>query len=209
MDDYPLGGYYGVLSTLYSGEKWPDLWQGLFELNENDDPSILVKSAEFQLLSGGPTAPRFFHHVNCLDNWSLHPELARSARLDDFGVFAAAIEKWLPLLALVGATNVANDELFSELCPFYDQFAPEPLEGPFDGGGVPILVVGNRSDPATPFSESEELATETLSNGYLVETDHFKHGVYPGNQCVVNHVHRALIDGVYPSARQVFCERED
>ena len=109
----------------------------------------------------------------------------------------------LPWWALVRSSSSPGP------CPFYDQFAPEPFAGPLDGSGVPILVVGNRSDPATPFSESVKFATKTVRNGYLVGADHFKHGVYPGNQCVNNHVHRALIDGVYPSARQVFCEREE
>ena len=73
---------------------------------------------------------------------------------------------------------------------------------------MPILVVGNRSDPFTPFSESEELVTETLSNGYLLETSHFSHVVYPENECVNDHVHKVLIDGVYPTERRLFCERE-
>ena len=68
MDNYPLAGYYGVLTALYSKESWPGLWQGLFELNENDDPTVLLKLAEVQLLGQDPTAPRFFHHVNCLDH---------------------------------------------------------------------------------------------------------------------------------------------
>ncbi len=74
---------------------------------------------------------------------------------------------------------------------------------------MPILVVGNHADPATPFGESEELATETLSNGYLVETSHASHVVYPNNACVNGHVHKALLDGVYPAERRVVCERED
>ena len=41
-----------------------------------------------------------------------------------------------------------------------------------------------------------------------METDHFKHVTYPGNECVNNHIHRALIDGVYPSERRVFCEED-
>ena len=93
-----------------------------------------------------------------------------------------------------------------EECPFYDQFAPDPFEGPFDGGGVPILVIGNPADPITSFGESEELAAEALSNGYLVEVSHAEHVVYPANQCVNEHVHRALIDSVYPSERRVICE---
>ena len=203
MDNYPPAGIFGVISTLYNEEKWPDLWQGLYELKENDDPSILRKSAEFQLLGADPTAARFPDHVNCLDHWSLHPDLDRATRLDDAARVDAAFAERLPLLA-----TVRSYSWLVEPCPFYDQFAPAPLEGPLDGGGVPILVIGNRSDPATPFSESEEFATETLSNGYLLETSHFKHIVYPGNQCVNDHVHRALIDGELPSARRVVCEED-
>ena len=74
---------------------------------------------------------------------------------------------------------------------------------------VPILVIGRRSDPVTPFDESEKFSTKTLNNGCLVETSHYKHGVYPQNRCVNNHVNRALIDGELPSERRVSCERED
>ena len=137
----------------------------------------------------------------------MYPELDRTAQLDDSIPIAATIEEMFPLLAAIGFPLVAaRGPSFLSPCPFYDQFAPEPLKGPLDGGGVPILVIGNHSDPVTPFSESEELVSETLSSGYLLETSHFKHTVYPENNCVNNHVHRALIDGVHPSERRLFCE---
>ena len=80
---------------------------------------------------------------------------------------------------------------------------------PLDGGGVPILVIGNNADPVTSIDESRKFAIDTLSNGYLVRTSHHKHVVYPENQCVNRHVHRALIEGVYPAAREISCARED
>ena len=147
----------------------------------------------------------FNDHVNCLDQWVMDPENDRAALLEKearaFANESKGNEKY-PLLWSIPAPTLP------EACTFYDQFAPEPLSGPFDGGGIPILVVGNHDDPRTPFRESEELATELLSNGYLVETSHFKHGVYPLNQCVNNHIHRALIDGELPSERRVFCEED-
>ena len=73
---------------------------------------------------------------------------------------------------------------------------------------MPILVVGNHDDAFTLFGESEALATQTLSNGYLLETSHYKHVVYPANQWVNNHVHRALIDGELPDERRVFHEED-
>ena len=205
-DDNPDAGLAGVISTLYSEEDWPGLWQGLFELNENDDPSILLDFARTNLPLE-PDAADLTGHINCLDRWVLYPELDRTIQLDDSIPIAATIEEMFPLLAAIGFPLVAaRGPSFLSPCPFYDQFAPEPLEGTLDGGGVPILVIGNHSDPVTPFSESEELVTETLSNGYLLETSHSKHIVYPENNCVNYHVHRALIDGVYPSERRLFCE---
>ena len=198
-DDNPRAGLYGVISALYSEEDWPQLRQGLFELNENDDPSILLEFAR-RNLPPEPAAASFTGHVNCLDDWVLRPELDRTTRLDDSKIIAPTLEEMFPLLAAMGLS-------FPSPCLFYDQFAPGPLEGPLDGGVVAILVIGNHSDSFTPFSQSEKLVTDTLSNGYLVETSHFKHIVYPDNNCVTDHVHRALIDGVYPSERRLFCEQ--
>ena len=197
----PYAAYLGVVSTLYDEGEWPLLWQGLHELQEDDDPTILLEFVMWQL-DDDPTATNFTAHVNCLDGFVLKPGLDRATRLDDSVVFEGISEEKLPL-------QEAADFDSASACPFYDQFAPEPLDVPLDGGGVPILVIGNRSDPATPFAESEEFVTEVLSNGYLLETSHARHVVYPDNECVNDHVHRVLIDGVYPDERRIFCERED
>ena len=199
--DHPDAAAYAVISPLYAEFLWPILWEALFRLNEHDDPSVLLRLAQLQWEAGGPRMARMPEHVGCLDDWALHPEQDRQNRLADGEVFQAASDLEFPLLALLGRP------LFS-VCPFYDQFAPPPLEGPLDGGGVPILVVGNHGDPFTPFIESEELITEQLTNGYLVETNHPTHIVYPNNSCVADHVHRALIAREYPSERRVVCERE-
>ena len=198
--EVPSAGFLAVLTTLYGEDVWPALWKGLHVLNENDDPAILLELAAFQL-GDDVTAPNFTAHVNCLDGLVLYPELDRATLSEDSEMIDDAIAEKLPLIGAIypSAPNV---------CLFYDQFAPEPLEGPLDGGGVPILVVGNHTDPATPFGESEELVTETLSNGYLLETAHTSHVVYPDNECVNDYVHRVLIDGEYPE-RRVSCERED
>ena len=197
---HPLAGLFGVISTLYSEETWPDLWRGLSELNETDDPSTLLDFANIQF-GPEPTAARITSHVNCLDGWVLYPELDRATRLDDSMVIDAVLDEKFPLLALI-------DPEFPSACPFYDQFAPDPLGEPLNGGGVPILVIGNHSDPFTPFSESEELVSDTLNNGYLLETSHSSHVVYPQNDCVNGHVHKVLFDGVYPTERRLFCEQQ-
>ena len=197
----PDAAFLGVITPLYNEEEWLWLWQGLHELQEDDDPTILLEFAMRQL-NEEPTAANFTSHVNCLDGFALEPELDRATRLDDSVVYDAIAAEKFPLIE-------AADSDFPSACLFYDQFAPEPLDVPLDGGGVPILVVGNHDDPATSFGESEELVTEVLSNGYLLETSHARHVVYPDNECVNDHVHRALIDLEFPDERRVFCERED
>ena len=198
--DLPYAGFLAMLTTLYGEETWPDLWRGLYELNENDDPKILLEFAVIRL-GDDLTAPNFTAHVDCLDGLVLYPERDRATRFEDLDLISDAIAERLPLLDAIYPSS-------SSPCPFYDQFAPEPLDGPLDGGGVPILVVGNHGDFTTPFAESEKLALETLSNGYLLETSHPSHIVYPDNSCVNEHVHNALIEAVYPD-KHVFCERED
>ncbi len=200
--NHPDAAAFAVISPLYAEFLWPVLWEALYRLNENDDPTVLLRFAQLQWEEGGPRVARMPEHVGCLDDWVLHPEQDRATRLADGEAFDAALDEQLPLLALLGRP-------LASACPFYDQFAPDPLEGPLDGGGVPILVIGNQGDPFTPFIESEELTTEQLTNGYLVEVYHATHGVYPSNSCVNEHVHRALIDGEYPGERQVACEREE
>ena len=202
----PTIGYWGIISALYNEQDWPKLWQGLFELQENDDPAIILDLAQFQVsvqLGGDPTVASFTEHVNCLDELVLNPEYDRATQLEDEALLNAAFtaERFPLLKAAVTPAHSA--------CIFYDQFAPDPFTNPLNGGGAAILVIGNREDPATPFTESEELVIETLNNGYLLETAHFKHIVYPHNNCVNEYVHRALIDGAYPGERRVVCERED
>ena len=193
----PLSGALGVITTLYAEETWPLLWQGLADLVERDDPTILAEFAMVQLgdSTGGTT---FTEHINCLDSWVLYPQLDRQTRLGDEAAEIAAIEEHLPLLSLVGVNAPST-------CAFYDTFAPPAFEGPLDGAGVPILVIGNPSDPATPFSESLELVQETLSNGHLLEADHPAHVAYPANACALEAVHAVLIDLISPSDRAGVC----
>ena len=193
----PLSGIFAVVSTLYTEQTWPDLWEGFGALVERDDPTILADYARFQLgeSSGGTT---FTEHVNCLDSWVLYPHLDRETRFSDETAATEAYAEHLPLLYLI-------DPGAPQTCFFYDIFEPTALEGPLDGGDVPILVIGNRWDPATPFSESQELVQETLSNGHLLTVDHSAHVAYPDNDCAVAAVHAVLIAGDPPSSQAGDC----
>lgn len=190
---------FGVVSTLYSESTWPDLYDGLLELNENDDATIFSTYARIQVPEGGLNGTEY---INCLDSYSLFPQIDREVRLSDSAAAEEIAADLFPLLDAASGDSVG-------LCPFMDSLAPPPFEGNLDGGDVPILVVGNPSDPATPYSESVEVATETMSNAYLIEADHPSHVVYPANNCVNDLVHAVLIDLSFPSERKTVCERQE
>jgi len=200
LDDNPLAGPLGLITTLYSEDTWSLLYAGIAGLAIDDDPSVFASSAQFQIPNPGQVS--ITGHINCLDDWVVESHVDRADRINDSEVMFDEIEDQLPLLAAL------NFDTF-DACPYYDQFAPEPLSIALDGANVPILVIGNPNDPATPFVESVGLATETLSNGYLIEVEHLQHTVYPDNACVVRLVHEVLLETTYPTDRRTTCLRED
>lgn len=193
MANNPDAGFLGLITPLYSESTWPDLWEALADLEERDDPTRFVDLAEFQL-GDDAGAANFTAHVNCLDSWSLQPSIDREVRQQsdaEFFELEDQLNDEYPLFAAV------EDE-GTPTCAFYDLITPEPLGVPFDGGGVPIVVIGNTSDPVTSFGESQELADEILANGTLVEVDHPDHTVYPNNECVNAVIHDLLLDLQFP-----------
>ena len=199
----PTAGFLGLITPLYNEASWPALWQALADLQERDDPTLLSSFAEFQLGSD-PGAANITAHINCLDGWSLQPDQDRQTRLEVAEEFLEVEDEVAAEFPLIFA--IESDA--ASPCAFMDVLDTPPLEVPFDGAGVPILVVGNTSDPVTSFGESEELVEETLAKGFLVEVDHASHVVYPANPCVNEAVHNVLLDTVYPDDR-VLCERVD
>lgn len=197
-----------VLANLYDQALWPRLWDGLAALVENDDPSLLLEDAE--RVRGREATGGLRRHVNCLDSWLVDDSSGRDSGsgsgasdagdpIAEVGDQQAAIEERFPLYSAIdfGATF--------DPCSRYD-FAPEPLAGPLDGGGAPVLVIGNSADAITPLKGSAIVARETLLNGYLIEVDHPTHTVYPFNRCVTEMVDEVLLDAAYPTARTVRCD---
>ena len=39
---HPMAGYLSILSPLFDETQWSELWRGLFELQEHNDPSVLL-----------------------------------------------------------------------------------------------------------------------------------------------------------------------
>ena len=199
----PDAGFLGLITPLYNETQWPLLWDALADLEERDDPTLFADFAEFQL-GPDPGLTNITGYINCLDSWALQPEDDREARLAASAEFFAREDELVAEFPLIGAI----EDGLASTCTHMDILGTPALGVPFDGGGAPILVVGNTSDPVTSFGESEELVEESLANGFLVEVDHASHTVYPSNPCVNDAVHAALLSVDYPDAR-VVCDRVD
>ena len=199
----PDAGFLGLITPLYNEAQWPLLWDALADLQERDDPTLFADFAEFQL-GPDPGLTNITGYINCLDSWALQPEDDREARLAASAEFFAREDELVAEFPLIGAI----EDGLASTCTHMDILGTPALGVPFDGGGAPILVVGNTSDPVTSFGESEELVEESLANGFLVEVDHASHTVYPSNPCVNDAVHAALLNVDYPDAR-VVCDRVD
>jgi pimeloyl-ACP methyl ester carboxylesterase len=195
----------GITGSLYSQTQWPDLHQAIFDLNENDDPSGFLAAVDVATIGQGVNAANITLHVNCLDQWALFNETAEeqvalALELED--EVEAALEGEYPLTEAIDLPETAT------VCPHLGEALDAPvLDGPYDGGGVPIVVIGNTSDPITPFVQSEQFANDVLSNGYLVRVEHPQHVVYPANGCVNDIVHATLIDLELPEGEPT-CEAE-
>ncbi|MBS2554229.1 alpha/beta hydrolase, partial [Catenulispora sp. NL8] len=74
---------------------------------------------------------------------------------------------------------------------------PAPITA---AGSAPILVVGTKDDPATPYAWAQGLAKQ-LQNGHLLTFNGSGHTAYTrGSQCIDNAVDAYLLQGTVPPA---------
>ena len=178
----------------YNETNWPLLHDAIFALNENDDPSNFLDAV---IEAPGSDGASITGHINCLDTWALYPEVTLEVRVENELEIGDELEEIAaqdyPLLGQIDLGEQGNS------CDFYGSIDPPVFEGEFDGGDIPILVIGNVSDPITPFVQSEQYANDVLGDGRLVRVEHPAHVVYPSNGCVNDLVHAALIDQEFPT----------
>jgi len=191
----------GIIGHLYNQQQWPDLHDSIFDLAENDDPGGFLAAAD---IAGVVDEASIVAHINCLDSWALFEEGTLEeevARIFEEGEqLEAILDGEFPLLDVVDLPDQWSS------CIFYDAIDPPEFTGTYDGGNIPILVVGNESDPITPFNRSETFANEVLADGRLIRVSHPAHTVYPSNSCIIDFVHAALIDADYPTSEQTCSE---
>jgi pimeloyl-ACP methyl ester carboxylesterase len=88
---------------------------------------------------------------------------------------------------------------YSDLACSGWKYGPSPFPNPVRAYGAgPILVVGTTGDPATPYSDAQNLALQ-LDSGHLVTYHGQGHTAYDrGDQCIDHTVDDYFLDGTVP-----------
>jgi pimeloyl-ACP methyl ester carboxylesterase len=189
LDSQPADGAMllnGIATALYSQGYWPTLREALTAAFRGDG-TVLVElanalyernsSGQYSNLADANTA------VDCLDRpWPAGLATWRSA--------AAAAARAAPLF---GAPIMWG----SLPCAFWP--VRPALQVPIRAAGAPpILVVGNKNDPATPYRWAQALSRD-LASGVLLGWDGNGHTAYMmGSSCVDSIVNRYLISLAVP-----------
>ncbi|MFJ8429852.1 alpha/beta hydrolase [Kitasatospora sp. NPDC094019] len=89
--------------------------------------------------------------------------------------------------------------LFDPDCRSWPFRSPEKAHPIVSKATTPIVVVGSTGDAATPYANSEKLATQ-LGNAVLLTREGEGHTGYGHSACIRDAVHAYLVDGTVPAA---------
>jgi hypothetical protein len=169
------------VSSLYTKARWPDLGQALADLQDGKSEAIFALADSYADRDAKGQYTNLFDAnsaVNCADD-------AEPTSVADVRKLQA---EWRQKYPLFGAP-LAVGMLTCSVWPA--QRDPFPT-GKADGA-PPILVVGTKGDPATPYEQTQKLA-DMLGVGVVLTWDGEGHTAYPETRCVNRHVNDFLIN---------------
>lgn len=178
-----------IVGSLYdSGQGWPDLRFGLTEAFRGDG-SVLLSEADSY------TDRNYDGHYNGNGNDALYAINALD-RTDRPGVaqIQQLAREWKTVSPRFGEYLAWGNLPFAywKVAPTN---APHPITAP---GSPPIVVIGTRYDPATPYQWAQALAKQ-LSNGHFIGWNGDGHTAYlQGSKCVDAAVDSYLLTGAPP-----------
>lgn len=180
----------GLIMPLYSASWWPALSQGFDEALQGDGTTLLALADSYNdRVEGGGYASNLTEAnmaISCLDSRSAADEKSvakQNARiLKTKSVFA---RYWL------------DGYLGCSMWPYPLAKHPSSYAAT---GSAPILVVGTKGDPATPYDQAVSLAERVLANGHLITYNGEGHTAYGGHsQCVNQAVDDYFLKNVVPT----------
>lgn len=177
---------YGVASGMYSQSSWPMLALALDGLRRGNPKEILTLADEYAERDKNGHYNGLFDAnmvVTCTDD-DQPPTVEALRALRD------PMRAKYPMFYSVAGLSF----MCTRWSARHDPYPKGRAEG-----APPILVVGTKGDPATPYEESPALA-KMLGVGTVLTWEGDGHTAYPWTRCITNAVDKYLIDLKVPAA---------
>ncbi|MEU0568705.1 alpha/beta hydrolase [Nonomuraea sp. NPDC005983] len=178
----------GALTPLYDRDSWPELTKTLRQALAGDGTSLLANADR---LIGRRDNGTYSNQteanmaVNCVD--SAYPRETSA-----YATAAAEAAERSPRFG----PYIMWSSLPCATWPAKPTFSNHPLKA---RGSAPILVIGTKRDPATPYEWAQSLASQ-LDSGVFLGFDGDGHTAYfNGSSCVDDAVDTYLLTGVAPA----------
>ena len=178
-----------VLQVMYVPQYWGDLRDALSTAMNGDGTRLLQWADLYNDRTNGAYDNQTDANIaiNCLDRPD--PDAATAQEIE-----TKEIPDYKTQAPLLGEM-LAWADLSCATWPVKPQTQPAPITAP---GSAPILVVGTKDDPATPYPWAQGLAKQ-LQNGHLLTFNGSGHTAYTrGSQCIDNAVDAYLLHGTVP-----------
>ncbi|MGA1293185.1 MAG: alpha/beta hydrolase [Candidatus Nanopelagicales bacterium] len=185
-------GVYAVAGFLYNNDWWEYMRQSLKSAFENDGTDLLLIVDLFNdRLEDGTFATNSteaIYAINCFDTPS-------SKTVEEVKVLAT---EWVKSAPVFG-DYLAWGNLACSVWPVKDE---KPLTSYKAKSAAPILIIGTKYDPATPYKWAIGLSNE-IENNKLITFEGDGHTAYMrGSECVDKYVEDYLVEGTIPTKNE-------
>jgi pimeloyl-ACP methyl ester carboxylesterase len=187
-------GVYAVAGFLYSDEWWSYMRQSLATAFSGDGTDLLSINDLFNERNDDGTyatnATEAIYAINCFDE----PSTSTEEQVREYA------KTWIKDAPVFG-DYLAWGNLSCTIWPVRD---PNPINKFVAETAAPIVVVGTKYDPATPYKWALGLSSQLVTSVLLTYEGDGHTAYMRGSKCIDNEIENYLVDGTVP-AKNITC----
>ena len=187
-------GVYAVAGFLYSDEWWSYMRQSLATAFNGDGTDLLSINDLFNERNDDGTyatnATEAIYAINCFDE----PSTSTEEQVREYA------KTWIKDAPVFG-DYLAWGNLSCSIWPVKD---PNPINKFVAQTAAPIVVVGTKYDPATPYKWAVGLSSQLVTSVLLTYEGDGHTAYMRGSKCIDNEIENYLVDGIVP-AKNIIC----
>ena len=187
-------GVYAVAGFLYSDEWWSYMRQSLATAFNGDGTDLLSINDLFNERNDDGTyatnATEAIYAINCFDE----PSTSTEEQVREYA------KTWIKDAPVFG-DYLAWGNLSCTIWPVKD---PNPINKFVAETAAPIVVVGTKYDPATPYKWAVGLSSQLVTSVLLTFEGDGHTAYMRGSKCIDNEIENYLVDGIVP-AKNITC----